>query len=310
MSDARVQAVRRFNRYYTRVLGVLDEGLNQTPYSLTEARVLFELSQHDSVEVTALRTDLGLDAGYLSRLLARFEKDGLVSRGRSETDGRRQLVGLTDAGRQVMAVLNERSDEQIGSLLAPLSDEEQTELVRAMDVIRGRLSGKPQDRTVVLRAPRSGDYGWVIERHGTLYAQEYGWGADYEAMVARIVADYAEKHDPATEAAWIAEIDGRRVGSVFCVRIDETTAKLRLLLLEPGVRGIGLGGRLVDECLRFARSAGYRKIELWTNSLLTAARRIYANRGFTLVATDLHPAFGPGQRAETWALELGEPRPE
>ena len=300
----RVQAVRRFNRFYTKVLGVLDEGLHQTQYTLTETRVLFELSQRENTEVTALRADLSLDAGYLSRLLARFEGDGLISRGRSTTDGRRQWAGLTDSGRQIMAMLNERSDAQVREMLNGLSEKDQSKLVDAMTVIQHRLSPEPQDRIVVLRPPGPGDYGWVIERHGAIYAKEYGWGANYEALVARVVADYADNHDTTSEAAWIAEVDGERVGSIFCVRKDDVTAKLRLLLVEPGARGTGLGGRLVDECLRFAKSTGYKTIELWTNSVLTLARRIYTDRGFAMVGSEQNPAFPAGQRSETWRMEL------
>ncbi|SMC95426.1 DNA-binding transcriptional regulator, MarR family [Kibdelosporangium aridum] len=304
VSDARIQSVRQFNRFYTQVLGVLAEGLMDTPYSLTESRVLFELSQRDNTEVTALRRDLGLDAGYLSRLLARFESDGLVSRGKSASDARRQVAGLTESGRTTMKMLNERSDTQVRELLAPLGEEDQRKLVAAMDTIRQRLGRSRQDNTIVLRPPGPGDLGWVVERNGALYAQEYQWGSAYEALVARIIADYAENHDPAQEAGWIAEINGERVGSVFCTRKDNTTAKLRLLLVEPSARGMGVGGRLVDECLRFATSIGYRTIELWTVNVLTAARRIYQQRGFTMVASEHHDAFAPGQRAETWRKDL------
>lgn len=302
--DARVQSVREFNRFYTRILGVLAEGLMETPYSLTESRVLFELSQRDDTEVTALRRDLGLDAGYLSRLLARFESDGLIFRGRSASDARRQVAGLTESGRATMKMLNERSDAQVHALLDPLGEEDQRKLVAAMDAIRQRLDKSRKDNTVVLRPPCPGDLGWVVERNGALYAQEYQWGAPYEALVARIVADYAENHDPAQEAGWIAEINGERVGSIFCTRKDNTTAKLRLLLVEPSARGMGVGGRLVDECLRFATSIGYRTIELWTMNVLTAARRIYRQRGFTMVESEHHDAFRPGQTAETWRKDL------
>jgi DNA-binding MarR family transcriptional regulator/GNAT superfamily N-acetyltransferase len=301
---ARVQAVRQFNRYYTKILGVLDEGINQTPYTLTETRVLFELSRRENTEVTALRKDLDLDAGYLSRLLARFESDGLISRGKSATDGRRQLASLTESGRSTMAMLNERSDKQVCEMLKDLSEEDQVKLVDAMGMILHKLTREPRTRTVVLRPPGPGDYGWVIERHGAIYAQEYGWGANYEALVARIVADYADGHDPAKEAAWIAEIDGERVGSIFCVRKDEHTAKLRLLLVEPSARGIGLGARLVDECLKFAASTGYQTIELWTNSVLAVARKIYADRGFTMVGSEQDPVFPADQTSETWRKPL------
>nr|WP_042184731.1 helix-turn-helix domain-containing GNAT family N-acetyltransferase [Kibdelosporangium sp. MJ126-NF4] len=309
--DERVQSVRAFNRFYTRVLGVLAEGLNDTPYSLTETRVLFELSQRESTEVTQLRRDLGLDAGYLSRLLARFDSDGLVSRDKSTADGRRQVAALTDAGRTTMKMLNERSEAEVHRLLDPLGEGEQREIVKAMDVIRQRIERTPPENawhnTVVLRPPRPGDLGWVVERNGALYAHEYQWGRPYEALVARIVADYAENHDPAYEAGWIAEINGERVGSVFCTRKDNTTAKLRLLLVEPIARGMGVGGRLVDECLRFATSVGYRTIQLWTMNVLLSARRIYQQRGFRLVESEHHDLFAPGQTGETWSKELYDP---
>ncbi|GAB3913113.1 helix-turn-helix domain-containing GNAT family N-acetyltransferase [Kibdelosporangium lantanae] len=307
VSASDVQTVRQFNRSYTKVLGMLAEGLTDTPYSLTEARVLFELNQTESLEVTALRRDLGLDAGYLSRLLARFQTDGLVTRGRSATDARRQVIELTDAGRAAAKLLDERASEQVEHLLGTLSEDDQRAVVDAMTAIQQRLESTTRDTTVVLRPPRPGDFGWVIERNGALYAQEYGWDASYEALVARIVADYAENHDPRREAAWIAEVNGERVGCVFCVRKDDTTAKLRLLLVEPGARGLGVGGRLVDECVRFATLIGYRTIELWTNSVLTAARRIYTTRGFTLVDSAPHHSFGHRLVGETWVRELGKP---
>jgi DNA-binding MarR family transcriptional regulator/N-acetylglutamate synthase-like GNAT family acetyltransferase len=303
----RIRTVRAFNRRYTKVLGVLAEGLMRTPYSLTEARVLFELYQEAEVEVTALRRELDLDPGYLSRLLARFEADGLITRGRSAADARRQVVALTGAGTAAAKDLDERADDQIRELLGRLTDEDQDRLAGAMDVIRERIEGLPGERTVVLRPPRAGDYGWVIHRNGVIYAQEYRWDVSYEALVARIVADYAENHDPAREAAWIAEVDGERVGCVFCVRTDntdDTVAKLRLLLVEPSARGLGVGTRLVDECVRFARSAGYQTLELWTNDVLTAARRIYQNAGFTLVDAEPHKSFGHDLIGETWRLSL------
>ncbi|TCO64765.1 bifunctional helix-turn-helix transcriptional regulator/GNAT family N-acetyltransferase [Actinocrispum wychmicini] len=305
---AHVSAVRKFNRCYTKILGMLAEGLVDTPYSLTEARVLFELNQRDDLEVTALRRDLDLDAGYLSRLLARFETDGLIVRDRAKTDARRQVISLTEAGRTAAKMLDDRASEQVQNLLAQLSEDDQRQLVDAMDVIRERLDRTPKDSTVVLRPPRPGDFGWVIERNGAIYAQEYGWGVEYEALVARIVADYAADNDPTREAAWIAEVNGERVGCVFCVRKDDATAKLRLLLVEPSARGLGVGGRLVDECVRFATSIGYRTIELWTNSVLSAARRIYTSRGFTVVKSEPHHGFEPDLVAETWALDLGRQR--
>jgi DNA-binding MarR family transcriptional regulator/GNAT superfamily N-acetyltransferase len=301
---AHIHAVRRFNRCYTKILGMLAEGLVETPYSLTEARVLFELNQQDNTEVTELRRELDLDAGYLSRLLARFETDGLVTRGRSATDGRRQVIDLTETGRMAAKMLAERTNEQVGALLGRMSEDDQQKVVDAMETIRERLAPAPKSTTVVLRPPRPGDLGWIIQRNGAIYAQEYQWDASYEALVARIVADYAEKHDAAKEAVWIAEVDGERAGCVFCVRKDDATAKLRLLLVEPSARGKGVGARLVDECVRFATSSGYRTIELWTNSVLTSARRIYESRGFTLAETAPHHSFGQALVGETWRLDL------
>lgn len=304
VSAAHIVAVRQFNRFYTKILGMLAEGLVDSPYSLTEARVLFELNQRADLEVTALRRDLDLDAGYLSRLLARFETDGLVVRDRSKTDARRQVINLTEAGRSAAKMLDNRASEQVDDLLSQLSEDDQRQVVDAMDSIRERLGRTPKDTTVVLRPPRPGDFGWVIERNGAIYAQEYRWDSTYEALVARIVADYAEDHDPKYEAAWIAEVNGERVGCVFCVRKDDTTAKLRLLLVEPSARGMGVGHRLVDECVTFATSVGYQTIELWTNSVLSAARRIYTEQGFTLVKSEAHHSFGHDLVAETWTLDL------
>lgn len=311
-SDARVADVRAFNRFYTAVIGVLDEGLATSPYSLTEARVLFELAHRDATEVSALRRDLGVDAGYLSRILARFTADGLVERARSAVDRRRQLVGLTVAGRAAFARVDALSTAQVGGLLGRLPGAEQDRLLAAMDTVRTLLlpatAAGPISPVgagaVLLRPPAPGELGWVVQRNGALYAQEYGWNGSYEALVARIVADYAQNRDPAREAAWIAETDGRPVGCVFCVRLDDDTAKLRLLLVEPSARGRGVGGRLVDECLDFARRAGYRRMVLWTNDVLTAARRIYVRAGFTLAEREPHTSFGADLVGENWTRDL------
>jgi DNA-binding MarR family transcriptional regulator/GNAT superfamily N-acetyltransferase len=302
---ARVAAVRDFNRFYTRVIGVLSEGLVRTPYSLTEARVIFELAQRDRTEVAALRRDLGLDPGYLSRMLGRFESDGLVAREMSTVDARRQVVGLTDQGRRAFKTLDHRSAEDIGRLLDGLDEGRQRRLLAAMAEVRDLLDGAPKPpATLTLREPGPGDLGWVVARNGAIYAEEYGWDATYEALVARIVADFVEHRDPGRERGWIAELDGERVGCVFCVRADDTTAKLRLLLVEPAARGTGVGGRLVDECLAFARGAGYTAMTLWTNDVLRAARRIYERAGFTLVAMQPHHNFGHDLVGETWRRTL------
>ena len=301
----RVAAVRAFNRFYTGRLGILGEGFLRTPHSLTEARVLYELGRRDVVEVAELRRELEIDAGYLSRLLSRLEEQALVTRERSEEDGRRQRVRLTEHGADAFAELDRRSAAEIGDLLEGLGEERQRRLVAAMQAIAGLLDDDPRaDATVVLRAPHPGDYGWIVHRHGAQYAEEYGWDATFEALVARIVADYAEHHDPKREAAWIAEVDGEPVGCVLCVRKDDATAQLRLLLVDPRARGRGIGGRLIDECLRFARRTGYERIVLWTNDVLHDARRLYERAGFELVESGEHHAFGHDLVEQTWSRRL------
>jgi DNA-binding MarR family transcriptional regulator/GNAT superfamily N-acetyltransferase len=299
-----VRRIREFNRFYTRVIGVLEEGLLHTPYSLTEARVIFELAQRGSTELGELRRLLGLDAGYLSRVLTRLETSGLLTKQRSPQDGRRQSLALTDAGRDLFATLDTRSMEEIRTLLTPLMGEDRRRLVDAMNTIQSVLGNGPRSNSFVLRAPQPGDLGWVVQRHGELYAEEYGWDATFEALVAGIVAGYAENHDPARESAWIAEVDGQRAGCVFCVRKDDTTAQLRLLLVEPRTRGMGIGSRLVEECLRFARRARYAEIMLWTNSILEDARRIYQRAGFELREEAPHHSFGHDLVEQIWWREL------
>jgi DNA-binding MarR family transcriptional regulator/N-acetylglutamate synthase-like GNAT family acetyltransferase len=301
----RVAAVRAFNRFYTGRLGILGEGFLRTPHSLTEARVLYELGRRDVVEVAELRRELEIDAGYLSRLLSRLEEQALVTRERSEEDGRRQRVRLTEHGAATFAELDRRSAAEIGELLDGLGEDRQRRLVAAMRAIAGLLDDDPRaDAAVVLRAPHPGDYGWIVHRHGSQYADEYGWDETFEALVARIVADYAEHHDPKREAAWIAEVDGKPVGCVLCVRKDDATAQLRLLLVDPRARGRGIGGRLIDECLRFARRAGYEEIVLWTNDVLHDARRLYERAGFELVDSGEHHAFGHDLVEQTWSRRL------
>src|SRR3954468_14271860 len=302
-AEDRVAAVREFNRFYTERIGVLGESLLHTDYSLTEARVLFELGQADAMDVADLRTTLGLDAGYLSRLLSRLDQAGLLRRERSERDARRQRVTLTPAGRAAFAELDARSAAENAALLDGLPEDAQRRLLGAMDAIRGVLAPTPAP-AYVLRPPASGDYGWVVARHGALYAQEYGWDETFESLVARVVADYVDHRDSHRDAAWIAEVRGEPVGSVFCVAKDQRTARLRLLLVEPSARGLGIGARLVDECVRFARGAGYEELTLWTNSVLTAARRIYARAGFEVVDSKPHRSFGRNLVDETWALAL------
>jgi DNA-binding MarR family transcriptional regulator/GNAT superfamily N-acetyltransferase len=296
-----VAQVRAFNRFYTNVIGVLQGMYLGTPYSLTEARLLFELAQADSVAVTDLRRSLDIDAGYLSRVLARFEADGMVTRQRSEADARRQLISLTRAGRAAVGELDTRAAGQISGLLAGV---DRRRLLEAMRVITDVLGQAPSRRAVVLRPPAAGDMGWTVQRHGAIYAAEYGWDATFEALVARIVADYIEGPDPDRRAAWIAEVDGAPAGCVFCAPENDTVAKLRLLLVEPAARGLGIGSRLVEEVLRFARRAGYKEITLWTNDVLVSARRIYEAAGFALDSEEAHHSFGHDLTAQTWSRTL------
>jgi DNA-binding MarR family transcriptional regulator/GNAT superfamily N-acetyltransferase len=300
-----VDDVRGFNRFYTRVLGLLRPGLAGSAFGLTEARVLFELAHRDDVGVSELRRDLDLDAGYLSRILSGFTASGLATREKSEVDGRRQVVRLTEEGRRAFDELDRLQAGAIDSLLAPLDDAQRTQLVGAMGQIRRMLSSEPHRAGLVLRSPEPGDLGWVVERHGARYAAEYGWDATFEALVARVVADFAERRDTRREAAWIAELDGERVGCVFCTAADaEHTAQLRLLLVEPSARGAGVGTRLVDECLRFAKRSGYARITLWTNDVLVAARRIYERAGFHCDRREPHHSFGRELVGEYWSRDL------
>jgi DNA-binding MarR family transcriptional regulator/GNAT superfamily N-acetyltransferase len=299
-----IEAVRAFNRFYTARVGALRDGLLATAHPLPEARILFELGRNGATGAGELRRALDLDAGYLSRLLARLEEQGLVARERSPHDGRRRLVGLTDAGREAYATLDERSAAEIGALLAELGDDDRARLLHALGTVREILDAAPRPAPFVLREPRAGDYGWVVQRHGALYAEEHGFDAGFEALVARVVADYASDHDPAREAAWIAEVSGRPVGSIFCMRRDERTAQLRLLLVEPSARGMGIGEALVKACVDFAREAGYAEIRLWTNATLAAARRIYERAGFTLVAEATTPRYGVDFTEQDWTLTL------
>jgi DNA-binding MarR family transcriptional regulator/GNAT superfamily N-acetyltransferase len=303
-----VDEVRGFNRFYTRVLGLLRPDLAGSTFGLTEARVLFELAHRGDVAVSDLRSALDLDAGYLSRILSGFTASGLVEREQSLTDGRRQMVRLTPSGRRAFAELDRLQSGAIDSLLAPLDDGQRKELVTSMGQIRRMLSGEVRGSGLVLRPPQPGDLGWVVERHGARYAAEYGWDATFEALVARIVAEFAERRDTRREAAWIAELDGERVGCVFCMASNdpdaEHTAQLRLLLVEPSARGAGVGSRLVDECLRFARRSGYRRITLWTNDVLLAARRIYERAGFGCDRREPHHSFERDLVSEYWSRDL------
>lgn len=300
LTESNVSEVRTFNRFYTKVIGALQAGMLDSPYSLTEVRVLFELAQAGSMETGELRGLLGLDAGYLSRILTRFEGDGLVARERSASDARRQLVRLTPAGAEVFAGLDRRQSEEIDRLLAGLPGPDRERLVSSMAAIR-RLLGAPDTReAVVIRPPRPGDLGWVVFRHGELYSSEYGWGVDFEQLVARIVGEL----DLSRDAGWIAEVNGERAGCVFCVRQDDVTAKLRMLLVEPSARGHGIGRRLVDECLRHARAMGCKRITLWTRDSLVSARRIYQAAGFTLESEEKGVENGVEVTDQVWSRDL------
>lgn len=303
--DRQIQDVRSFNRFYTRRIGVLEEGLLHSPFSLTEARVLFELAHREQPDASGLARDLGLDPGYLSRILRGFRRRRLLASRPVAGDRRRRNLELTGPGRAAFGELDDHSRAEIGAALRDLSSAERERLLTAMRTVQGLLgerAGTP--RPVQLRPHRPGDLGWVVYRHGVLYAQEHGWDERFEALVARVVAEFVERFDPARERCWIAELDGERVGSVFLARHTDQVAKLRLLLVEPAARGLGLGSRLVAECIGFARQAGYRTITLWTNDLLHAARRIYQAAGFRLVAREPHDKFGTGLVGETWDLDL------
>jgi DNA-binding MarR family transcriptional regulator/N-acetylglutamate synthase-like GNAT family acetyltransferase len=303
--EARVDAVRRFNRFFTRRIGVLREGVLHSRYSLTEARVLFELAHSEEPAASDLSRELGLDPGYLSRTLARLEQQGLVVRVRSEADGRRRILSLTPDGDEAFSLLDSRSREEVAEMLGGLSEGDQRRLLEAMGAIEGLLQRDFKfSEPFVLRTHEPGDMGWVVQRHGVLYAREYGWDESFEALVARIVADFIDGYDPKKERCWIAEMGGERVGCVFVVKASDTVAKLRLLLVEPEARGLGLGTRLVEECIRFARNRGYEELTLWTNSVLDAARHIYEEHGFVLVEEEEHHSFGHDLVGQNWELVL------
>jgi DNA-binding MarR family transcriptional regulator/GNAT superfamily N-acetyltransferase len=303
--DRRVAAVRRFNRFWTRQIGVLQDGYLESPFSLTEVRVLYELANREETTASELSKELGLDAGYLSRILRGFEERGLIGKKSSEADGRRSILWLTEQGREAFATLDTRSHDEVGVMLGGLSPAEQGRLVEAMRTIEGLLSDQPELKVpYLLRPHQPGDMGWIVHRHGVLYAREYGWDERFEALVAEIVAEFIQQYDPKRERCWIAERDGEIVGSVFLVKQSEEVGKLRLLLVEPSARGLGIGRRLVQECVRFAKQAGYGKITLWTNDVLRAARRIYEEAGFRIVHEEPHHSFGHDLVGQTWELEL------
>jgi DNA-binding MarR family transcriptional regulator/ribosomal protein S18 acetylase RimI-like enzyme len=301
----RVAAVRRFNRFYTQNLGVLRPGWLDSAFSLTEARVLYEIKQRDGVTASNIARDLGLDAGYLSRILRGFHRNGLIRKNVSPDDGRQSLLSMTALGRKAFDPLERRTERQVGALLGRLTASEQSHLISAMRAIETIIVSKPKvESEIVLRRPRPGDFGWVIARHAELYAQEFGWADDFEGLCAQIVADFVSKYDANYERCWIAKMDGQNVGSVFLVKDSEKVARLRLLLVDPVARGRGLGTRLTNECIRFARMRGYRSITLWTHKVLTVARHIYERAGFQLMSSESRRSFGRNVISEHWDLTL------
>lgn len=304
-SDQEIAAVRAFTRFYTRKIGVLDQHLLKSPYSLSEARVLYELAHRDDLTAKEIGTGLGLDPGYLSRILQNFAESGLISRKPLASDRRQYRLALTSRGRQAFARLDQSSQDEVAAMLAPLPPDEGRRLTAAMATIEELLEGRKRERaSFLLRSHRIGDIGWVISRHGAVYAQDYGWDISFEALVAEIAAQFIKSHDPAREHCWIAEVAGEPVGSVFLVKGSDEVAKLRLLLVEQKARGLGVGRALVEQCIRFAREAGYTSITLWTQSILTAARNIYQRAGFRRVAEEKHHSFGADLTGETWELTL------
>ena len=303
--DQKVAVARRFNRFYTGQIGLLDKGYLKSSFSLSEVRVLYELAHRKRPTATELRKDLGLDAGYLSRMLRSFEKRGLIRRQASKHDGRQSHLSLTTKGQKAFAPLEARSHDEVAAMIGKLPAAEQNRLVDAMRTIETLLGAQPEAKpSYLLRPHQPGDMGWVIHRHGVLYAQEYGWDERFEALVAEIAAKFIQHFDPKRERCWITEKDGAIVGSVFLVRQSDDVAKLRLLLVEPSARGLGIGVRLVNECIHFARQAGYQRITLWTQSVLHAARHIYKKAGFRLIHEEQHNRFGFDLVSETWELEL------
>ncbi len=301
----RAATVRRFNRFYTRRIGILDDGLLQSPYSLTEARLLYELAHRKRPTASAIARDLGLDQGYLSRILTRFERDGLITRTASATDARQSHLSLTAAGRAAFAPLDQAAEAAVDAMLARLAEAGQQRLLAAMAKIEALLgeATEPAD-PFILRAPGPGDYGWVVHRQGALYAAEYGWDETFEALVAEIVAAFVRNFDPRREGCWLAERAGEVVGSVFLVRESDWVGKLRLLYVEPEARGLGIGRRLVAECIAAARRASFRTLTLWTNDVLTSARRIYEAAGFRLIEEERHRSFGKDLVGQFWELVL------
>jgi DNA-binding MarR family transcriptional regulator/N-acetylglutamate synthase-like GNAT family acetyltransferase len=301
----RIAAMRRFNRFYTRQIGVLDEGMLASPYSLTEVRVLYELAHRDQPTASEVGKTLGLDGGYLSRILRGFQQRGLIDSTQSAADGRQNLLHLTGQGRETFDLLDSRARAAVGAMLSALPAPDRHRMVAAMHDVEAVLAGEPTaDAPCLLRPPQPGDLGWIVHRHGVLYGHEYGFDQRFEALVAEIVAKFVRELDPGRERCWIAERRGETLGSICLVKESETVAKLRLLLVEPRARGLGLGRRLVGECIGFARRTGYRKITLMTEAGLHAARHLYEEAGFRLLHEEPHSSWGPDCITQTWELEL------
>lgn len=303
---AAVKAIRQFNRFYTRQIGALDPYLG-SEMSLTDVRVLYELAHRETAVASEIGRDLGLDAGYMSRILRRFESEGWLTREPHTRDARQSVLRLTEAGHAAFAPLQQKSRDEAAALLAPLAPAQRSQLVQAMGTMQSLLDpaaapAKPQ--AAILRDPAPGDIGWVVQQHGEIYAREYGWDSSFEALVAQIAGEFLLKFQPEWERCWIAELNGERMGSIFVVRKSASVAQLRLLILSPAARGLGLGGKLVDECIAFARRKGYKKMVLWTNSDLVAARAIYAKRGFQLTKSEPHESYGKQLVGETWEMKL------
>jgi DNA-binding MarR family transcriptional regulator/N-acetylglutamate synthase-like GNAT family acetyltransferase len=304
-SDDEIAAMRTFNRFYTRQMGLLDESLLKSAFSLAESRVLYELAHRDDLVATDLTRDLGLDAGYLSRLLKKLETRGLLTRTTSDTDARQTVLALTPAGREAFKPLDQASRDQIAAMLEHLEAAEREKLVYVIKTVQRLLGGIEEPKVpYILRPLHIGDIGWIIHRQGVLYAGEYGWDETFEALVAEILSTFVTSYDPKFERAWIAEREGEVVGSVFVLRKSDKVAQLRLLYVEPSVRGLGIGRRLVAECIGFARSRGYKTLTLWTNDVLVSARRIYEASGFKLVDEQRHHAFGKDLVGQNWDLPL------
>jgi DNA-binding MarR family transcriptional regulator/N-acetylglutamate synthase-like GNAT family acetyltransferase len=303
--EQRTGAVRRFNRFYTRQIGVLRKTYLDSPYSLGEMRVLYEIAHGDDVTASDIGRALDLDAGYLSRVLRNFEKRGLIARKGSAKDARQSHLALTARGKKAFAPAEERSQRDVAAMLGTLKPDQQEQLIAAMQTIETLLGGSAAPKSeYILREPRHGDFGWIVSRHAELYALEYGWTEPFEGLCAQIVADFVNNYDAERERCWIAEMNGENAGCVMLVKDSDEVARIRLLLVDPKARGLGLGQRLTDECVRFARECGYKKVTLWTHSILTAARHVYEKAGFTLTSSEPRHTWGKDVIAEFWDLQL------